>query len=174
MAGSFRFCQEIMGIFCLLNWQKSYSNTIRAIITHGLYIFYPIFHCSLYCRAVSITDNLCSKQENSSILGFKIFSIIIESSFKSRAGYNGVRTVDKSVFEYQKMFKTKSPISPEVIREQSLFRNKKLSIPKWRLKIARYWFSFWSEDLLEYNSKETKTDENGKVQRRSEKVYSLK
>jgi hypothetical protein len=61
-----------------------------------------------------------------------------------------------------------------VIREQSLFRNKKLSIPKWRLKIARYWFSFRSEDLLEYNSKKTKTDENGKVQRRSEKVYSLK
>ena len=33
--------------------------------------FYPIFHCGLYCRAVSITD----------------------SSFKSRAGYNTVLTV---------------------------------------------------------------------------------
>ena len=27
----------------------------RAIITRGLYIFYPIFHCGLYCRAVSVT-----------------------------------------------------------------------------------------------------------------------
>ena len=38
------------------------SNTYRtcAIITRGLYIFYPIFHCSLYCRVVSVTDNLCS------------------------------------------------------------------------------------------------------------------
>ena len=27
-----------------------------------LYIFYPIFHDGLYCRAVSVTDNLCTKQ----------------------------------------------------------------------------------------------------------------
>ena len=44
----------------------------RAIITHGLYIFYSILHCGLYCRAVSVTDNLCTKQGNSSIIGFKI------------------------------------------------------------------------------------------------------
>ena len=43
-----------------------------AIITRGLYIFYPIFHCGLYCRAVSVTDNLCTKQGNSSIFGSKI------------------------------------------------------------------------------------------------------
>ena len=43
-----------------------------AIITRGLYIFYPIFHCGLYCRAVSITDNLRTKQENSSIFEPKI------------------------------------------------------------------------------------------------------
>ena len=30
----------------------------RAIISRGLYTFCPIFHCGLYCRAVSITDNL--------------------------------------------------------------------------------------------------------------------
>ena len=36
------------------------SRTI-AIISRGLYIFYPIFHC-----AVNIRDNLCSKQGNSS------------------------------------------------------------------------------------------------------------
>ena len=29
----------------------------RTIISHGLYIFYPIFHCGLYCRAVNIKDN---------------------------------------------------------------------------------------------------------------------
>ena len=40
----------------------------RAIITRGLYIFYPIFHCSLQrCREVSITENLCTKQGNFSI-----------------------------------------------------------------------------------------------------------
>ena len=38
-----------------------YTYRTRAIITRGLYIFYPIFHCSLYCRAVCVTDNLCTK-----------------------------------------------------------------------------------------------------------------
>ena len=37
-----------------------------------LVYFYPIFHCGLYCKAVSITDNLCTKQENSSIFEPKI------------------------------------------------------------------------------------------------------
>ena len=32
-----------------------------AIITRGLYIFYPSFHCGLYQRAVYITDHLCTK-----------------------------------------------------------------------------------------------------------------
>ena len=31
---------------------------MRAIITRGLYIFYPIFHCSLYCRAVYNAEQL--------------------------------------------------------------------------------------------------------------------
>ena len=30
----------------------------RTIITRGLHIFNPIFHCGLYCREVSFTDNL--------------------------------------------------------------------------------------------------------------------
>ena len=34
----------------------------RTIICRGLYIFYPIFHFCLYCRAVSITDSLCKVQ----------------------------------------------------------------------------------------------------------------
>ena len=43
-----------------------------AIITRGLYIFYPVFHLGLYCRAVSITDNLCSiKKEILRFLGIK-------------------------------------------------------------------------------------------------------
>ena len=46
--------------------------TTRVIIIRGLYIYYPIFHCGLYCRAVSVTDNLCIKQGNSSIFGYKI------------------------------------------------------------------------------------------------------
>ena len=57
-----------------------------AIIIRGLYIFYPIFHCGLYCRAVSVTDNLCTKLGKSSI--FEVWNpwFIIESGFKSRAG----------------------------------------------------------------------------------------
>ena len=37
-----------------------------------VYIFYPIFHGSLYCRVVIVTDNLFTKQGNSSIFGSKI------------------------------------------------------------------------------------------------------
>ena len=37
-----------------------------AIISRGLYNFYPIFHCGLYSKAANITDNLCTKQGNSS------------------------------------------------------------------------------------------------------------
>ena len=52
-----------------------------------MYIFYPIFHCGLYIRAVSITDNLCTKQGNSSIFEPKT------RGYKSKAGYIGARTV---------------------------------------------------------------------------------
>ena len=54
-------CIKIIMFFSHFNYRTC------AIIRHGLYIFYPIFHCGLYCRAVSITDNLCTKQGNSSI-----------------------------------------------------------------------------------------------------------
>ena len=43
----------------------------RAILSRGLYSFYPIFHCGSYCRAVSITDNLCIKQWILHFLGLK-------------------------------------------------------------------------------------------------------
>ena len=36
-----------------------------------LVYFYPIFHCGLYCRAISSTDNLYTKQGNSSIFSLK-------------------------------------------------------------------------------------------------------
>ena len=43
----------------------------RAIKTRGLYIFYPIFHCGLYWRAVYITGNLCTKKVNSLFFSLK-------------------------------------------------------------------------------------------------------
>ena len=64
---------------------KFYYYRTQAIISHGLYNFYPIFHCGLYLKAAKITDNLCTKQGNSS----KNPRFIIKSGFKSRAGYNG-------------------------------------------------------------------------------------
>ena len=39
----------------------------RAIISRGLHTIYPRFHCGLYCRAVSTTDNLCTEIGNSSM-----------------------------------------------------------------------------------------------------------
>ena len=47
----------------------------HTIITCGLYIFYIIFYCGSYCRVVSVTDNLCAKQGNSSIFGSKIHGL---------------------------------------------------------------------------------------------------
>ena len=37
---------------------------IHVTKTRGLYIFYPLFQCSLQSRAVNIADNLCTKQGN--------------------------------------------------------------------------------------------------------------
>jgi hypothetical protein len=65
---------------------------MRAIISRGLYISYTVFHCGLYSKAVSTTDNLCINQENSSILGLKIHGLSL-TGFKSRADYNGACTV---------------------------------------------------------------------------------
>ena len=56
-------------------------------LSFNVYIL-PHFHYGLYCRAANITDNLCTKQGNSSIFGPKI-----KSGFKLRAGYSGARTV---------------------------------------------------------------------------------
>ena len=50
----------------------------------------------------------------------------------------------KSVLDFEKMFKLPSPISPKAIRDGAKFRNKKISIPRWRLKLSRLRFSFRS------------------------------
>ena len=55
----------------------------RAIISRGLYFFYPIFTLA----AAYIADNLCTKNGNSSFSKLKI------RGFKSRAAYDGARTV---------------------------------------------------------------------------------
>ena len=60
-----------------------------AIISRGLY---TIFHCSLYCRVVSITDNLCTKQGNSS----KKSMVYNQERFQIKSGYNGACTVDRT------------------------------------------------------------------------------
>ena len=44
-------------LLIILMLRRSVYRT-RAIITRGLYLFYPIFHCGLYCRAVYIVERL--------------------------------------------------------------------------------------------------------------------
>ena len=52
---------------------------------HFVY-FYSIFHCSLYYRAVSVTDNSCSKPGNSSI-GSKVKSSVYKwERFQIKSG----------------------------------------------------------------------------------------
>ena len=43
----------------------------RAIITCDWYIFYPIFHCGLYCKEVSVTDIYLLNKEILQFLGLK-------------------------------------------------------------------------------------------------------
>ena len=75
--------------------------------SRGLYNFYPIFHCGLFSNASNITDNLCTKQRNSS----KNPRFIIKSGFKSNVGFNGERMVTHILGAYlgctgsDKMFK---------------------------------------------------------------------
>ena len=74
---------------------------MRAIYKQWLVYFYPIFHCGLYCRAIIILDNLCTKQGNAPNLESKIRGyILIESKFKSGAGYNGTRMVPSQFITY--------------------------------------------------------------------------
>ena len=87
-----------------MTWQTLLNYCTRAVISRGFYIFYPFSHCGLYCRVVSVTDNLFTKQGNSSISGSKIRGFIIKNGFKSRVGYNGVLTVPVAVTDSRLLF----------------------------------------------------------------------
>ena len=65
---------------------------MSAIISRGLYYFYPIFQCGLYSKAANITDNLCTKHENSS----KKSMVYNQERFQIKSGYNGACTVDRT------------------------------------------------------------------------------
>ena len=68
----------------LVNFFKLRNNyRTRAIISRGLYFFYPIFTLA----AAYITDNLCTKNGKSSFLKLKIRGL------ETRAAYDGTRTV---------------------------------------------------------------------------------
>jgi hypothetical protein len=57
---------QVGKIFFILNaYLKLHTVHAPFNTSNGLHIFYLIFHCSLYCRAVNITDNLCIKKGNS-------------------------------------------------------------------------------------------------------------
>ena len=71
---------------CLLELFPTLGLDTCAILSHGLYVFYPIVHCGLYCRAVNITDNVFAKKGNSSFLGLK-------SEVYNSADYNAAHRV---------------------------------------------------------------------------------
>jgi hypothetical protein len=64
--------KDLFSLFHLGKVRNHNRYRTHPIIGRGSYIFYPIFHCGLYCRAVSIIDNLCANQGNSSIFEPKI------------------------------------------------------------------------------------------------------
>ena len=70
----FSFTARQMKFFFQFQKAKVKSCKIRyrmcAIISRSLYIF-TSFHCSFYCRVVSIKDNLCPNKEILQFLGLK-------------------------------------------------------------------------------------------------------
>ena len=64
-----------------LDWFSLFSRSFfiyrtRAIITRGLYIFYPIFYCGLYCWAVIVLQTIyVLKKGKSSVFWPKIRSL---------------------------------------------------------------------------------------------------
>ena len=65
---SVHFLGEVMAqhnfrLLCL----ETISDTVHAPLYAGACIFFTPFSLRLYIKAVSITDNLCTKQGNSSI-----------------------------------------------------------------------------------------------------------
>ena len=62
----------------------------RTIINRGLYIFYPIFHCDLYCRVVSVKGNQCTKQENLQFLSHKSAAYNQERFLMAHVRYSSI------------------------------------------------------------------------------------
>ena len=75
----------IINLLAMLTLNNFFKHRVSTANFHFLIII--IFHFGLYCRVVSITDNLCTKQGNSSIFGPKS-EVYIREGFKSRTGYN--------------------------------------------------------------------------------------
>ena len=54
--------EESAALWLTLEQKKTFMKyciyRTRAIITRGLYLFYPIFHCGLYLRAVYTAERL--------------------------------------------------------------------------------------------------------------------
>ena len=59
----------------------------RVIMKRGLYNFYRIFHCGLYCRAVSITVIYVLKKEILQFLGLKSAVFNQEQVMMARVRY---------------------------------------------------------------------------------------
>ena len=78
---------------CKKKWVGYHTHTI---ISRGLYIFYPIFHYGLYCRAVSITDKICTEKEILQFLGLKsaVYNRkwVIMASIRNIIYYNAATT----------------------------------------------------------------------------------
>ena len=51
------------------------------IITHGLHIFYPIFHCGLYCRAVYNAERLIFHDTKAAVYAEEWF--VLQETFLS-------------------------------------------------------------------------------------------
>ena len=85
---------------------KKFSYCTSAIISRGLYIFYPTFHCSFYYRAVNITDNL--RTIHKEILQFLALKSVVYNQewFQIKRGYNGAGTVYISLVGAIKLWKT--------------------------------------------------------------------
>jgi hypothetical protein len=76
-------------------WSKSYKTKqfwpyaiiyhTRPILTHGLYIFYPVFHCGLYCRAVMLQTIYVLSKEILQFLGLKS-AVYIRERFQIKSG----------------------------------------------------------------------------------------
>ena len=72
------------------------------IITRGLYIFYPIFHCSLDCRSVLLQTIFVLNKYFFQFLGLKC---AVKSTSRSRVGSNGARTVSELIEQNQSIIR---------------------------------------------------------------------